>query len=117
MNNYKVLFSFRVLKSILSDFVDSFLVLYFLEVSDSNILPLGIYKLVSVITIYSIIFLARNLAKSKHRVNLMRLGIVLDFVYFLTIILLKDKIIDYIYWVRFIIWFRGGLLLFSLQYA
>lgn len=117
MNNYKVLFSFRVLKSILSDFVDSFLVLYFLEVSDSNILPLGIYKLVSVIAIYSIIFLTRNLAKSKHRVNLMRLGIILDFVYFLTIILLKDKVIDYIYLVRIIIWIRRGILLFSLQYA
>lgn len=97
MNNYKVLFSLRILKSILISFVDSFLVLYFLDVSDSNILPLGIYKLVAVIAIYSVIFLVRNFAKSKHRVNLMRIGIILDFIYFLSIILLRDKIIDYIY--------------------
>ena len=97
MSNYKILFSLRVLKSIITSFVDSFLVLYFLDISDRNILPLGIYKLVAVIAIYSAIFLTRNFAKSKNRVNLMRIGIILDFVYFLTIILLKDKVINYIY--------------------
>jgi len=97
MNNYKVLFSLRILKNILANFVDSFLVLYFLDVSDKNIVPLGIYKLVAIITIYSVIFLTRNFSKSKNRANLMRIGIVLDFVYFLTIILLKDKIVNYIY--------------------
>lgn len=97
MNNYKVLFSLRTLKNILNSFVDSFLVLYFLDVSDSNILPLGIYKLVAIIAIYAIIFLTRNFAKSKHRAGLMRIGIVLDFAYFLTIILLRDKVVNYIY--------------------
>ncbi len=97
MNNYKVLFSLRTLKNILNSFVDSFLVLYFLDVSDSNILPLGIYKLVAIIAIYGVIFLTKNFAKSKHRANLMRIGIVLDFAYFLTIILLRDKVVNYIY--------------------
>lgn len=97
MNNYKVLFSLRTLKNILNNFVDSFLVLYFLDVSDRNIVPLGIYKLVAIIAIYSVIFLTRNFSKSKNRANLMRIGIILDFVYFLTIILLKDKVVNYIY--------------------
>lgn len=97
MNNYKVLFSLRTLKNILTNFMDSFLVLYFLDVSDKNIVPLGIYKLVAVIAIYSVIFLTRNFSKSKNRANLMRIGIILDLVYFLTIILLKDKIVNYIY--------------------
>ena len=97
MNNYKVLYSLRVLKKILTTFVDSFLVLYFLDVSDSNILPLAIYKLVAIVSIYAVFLFTRNLAKSKHRINLLRIGIILDFIYFLTIILLKDKIVDYIY--------------------
>ena len=97
MSNYKVLFILRVLKNIIANFVDVFLVLYFLDVSDKNILPLGIYKLVAIIAIYIVIFSVRNFAKSKHRANLMRIGIVLDFVYFLTIILLRDKVVDYIY--------------------
>lgn len=97
MSNYKVLFGLRVLKCILTTFVDSFLVLYFLELSDSNILPLGIYKLVAVTVIFLTIFGVRNIAKSKHRVSLLRIGILLDFVYFLTILLLKEKVVDYIY--------------------
>lgn len=97
MNNYKILFSLRVLKSILTSFVDSFFILYFLEISNSNILPLGIYRLVAITTIYGVIFACRNFCKSKHRVILMRLGIVLDFVYFLTIILLKEQIVNYLY--------------------
>lgn len=96
MNNYKVLFGLRILKNILTTFVDSFLVMYFLDISDSNIVPLGIYKIVGVIAIYIVIFLTRNFAKSKHRVDLMRIGIILDFIYFLTIVLLKEKVIDYI---------------------
>lgn len=97
--NYKVLFSLRVLKSIISSFVDTFLLLYFLDISDSNILPLGIYKLVAVVTIYLVIFLCRNFAKSNHRTNLMRIGIIFDFIYFITIIILKDKVVDYIYFI------------------
>lgn len=97
MNNYKVLFSLRILKNILTSFIDCFLVLYFWEVADSNILPLGIYKLVAVFAIYGVIFLVKNFAKSKHRVILMRIGIMLDFVYFLTIIMLREKVVNYIY--------------------
>lgn len=97
MSNYKVLFCLRVLKCILTTFVDSFLVLYFLELSDSNILPLGIYKLVAVAVIFFTIFSVRNIAKSKYRVTLLRIGIILDFLYFLTILLLREKVVDYIY--------------------
>lgn len=97
LNNYKILFSLRILKSILNNFVDVFLVLYFLKVSNSNILPLGIYKLVSVIVIYLIIFLTKNKCKSEGRIKFLRIGMILYFVYFLSIIILKEKIVDYIY--------------------
>ena len=98
-DNYKILFSLRILKSILNNFVDVFLVLYFLTVSNSNILPLGIYKLVSVIAIWLVIFLVRNHCKSEGRIKFMRIGIVLYFVYFLSIILLKEKVVNYIYYI------------------
>ncbi len=108
MNNYKVLFSLRILKNILTNFVDSFFVLYFLDISDRNIVPLGIYKLIAIITIYAVIFLTRNFSKSKNRANLMRIGIVLDFIYFLTIILLRDKIVNYTYLVGFLYGLEEG---------
>lgn len=96
-SNYKILFCLRVLKSIFTTFLDSFLIMYFLDVSESNILPLGIYKLVSMSTVFIVIYLLRNLCKSKHRVSLMRIGIIINFIYFLTIILLKENVVNYIY--------------------
>lgn len=95
--NYKILFSLRILKSILNNFVDIFLVLYFLTVSKDNILPLGIYKLVAMVTVYLVIFLLKNRCKMKNRIIFLRIGIILYFLYFLAIILLKEKVTDYIY--------------------
>ncbi len=95
--NYKVLFSLRLLKGILTNFVDVFLVLYFINVSNNNILPLGIYKLVAMVTVWLVIFLSRNYCKSKNRIWLMRIGIVMYFIYFLAIILLKEQVVNYIY--------------------
>ena len=95
MNNYKILFSLRILKNILNNFIDVFFVLYFLTVSNSNILSLGIYKLIAIIAIYFVILLSRNFCKSDKRIYLLRIGIILYFFYFWAIIFLKEKIVDY----------------------
>lgn len=97
LGNNKVLLILRILKGILASFVESFLVLYFLTLSNSNILPLGIYHIVSISTIFITIFSLRNICKTKYRINLLRIGIILDFIYFLTIIMLRENIINYIY--------------------
>ena len=106
--NYKVLFSLRLLKSILTNFVDVFLVLYFINVSNNNILPLGIYKLVAMVTVWLVAFLLRNYCKSKNRIWLMRIGIVMYFVYFLSIILLKEQVVNYIYLIGFLYGLEEG---------
>lgn len=97
LNNYKILFLLRLLKSILNNFVDIFLVLYFIKVSNSNILPLGIYKLVAMVTVWVVMFFIKNRCKENGRIHFMKIGIVLYFVYFLSIIILKEKVVDYIY--------------------
>lgn len=106
--NYKILFSLRILKSILNNFVDIFLVLYFLTVSKDNILPLGIYKLVAIATVYLVIFLLKNRCKMKNRIIFLRIGIMLYFIYFLAIILLKEKVTDYIYLIGFLYGLEEG---------
>lgn len=97
LNNYRILFVFRILKTLLGLFLDSFLVLYFMTLSDSNILPFGVYKLISVTVLYLTIFFLRNKSKSKNRIYLLRTGIILYLLYFITIFILKEKIIEYIY--------------------
>ena len=108
MSNYKVLFSLKVLKGILATFVESFFILYFFEVSEKNILPLAVYKLIAFTTVFAVSFLTRNYCKRAGRINLMRIGIVLNFIYFLTIILLRENIVNHVYLIGFIYGLEEG---------
>ncbi len=63
--NYQSLFSLRLLKSVIGIFTSNFLVLYFLELNNQNILPLGIYYIVVYLTIFLTIFFVRNICKTK----------------------------------------------------
>lgn len=101
-NNYRTIFSLRLLKNVVDTFIDTFLVMYFLDVSSENIIPLGIYQLILVITVYATIYFCKNLSKTKHRITLLRIGIILDLVYFLAIILLKNKVAEYAFFIGFL---------------
>ena len=109
IDNYKVLFGLKLFKSILESFVESFLVLYFLTLSDSNIIPLAIYKIVAMTVVFFTIFLLRNICKTKYRVHLLRIGILFDFIHFLSLIILKEKVIDYIYLVGILYGLEEGI--------
>lgn len=109
MENKEVIMYLKLLKNILSIFIDSFLVLYFLTVSENNILPLGIYKLIGVTTLFITLFLFRNISKSKNRKNLLIAGIMFDLIYFLFIFTLKESIIKYSYILGIIYGLEEGL--------
>ena len=59
-NNYNILFCLKIFKNILTTFLETFLILYFFQISNNNILPIGIYKLLSIITIWLEIFVKIN---------------------------------------------------------
>lgn len=96
-HNFKIIFALKTLKSISNIFVETFLVLYLLTLSEQNILPLGIYNLFYVTFTFLSIFLLRNINKTKRRIHILKIGILLDFIFFISIILLKENIITYIY--------------------
>lgn len=106
--NYQTLFSLRLLKSIIGIFTSNFLVLYFLELNNQNILPLGIYYIVVYLTIFLTIFFVRNICKTKKRIYLLRIGILLNFVYFLLLAILKEKIISYVWLIGLIYGLEEG---------
>lgn len=97
MKNYKILFYLRILKSVIDTFVDTFFVLYFLDVSSDNIVPLGIYYIIIVATVYFTIYACRNLSRSKHRIWLIRIAMLLDLAYFFLIITLQTQVVQYMY--------------------
>lgn len=96
-NSYSIVFTLKLLKSIVSTFLDSFFILYFLTLSSKNILPFGIYKLFTISFLFMTAAILKNFSKRKHRIYLLRIGIALNFLYFLAILLLKEELVNHIY--------------------
>lgn len=103
--NYNCLLLMRVLKQTINIFIDSFLVLYFLQLSNNNILPVGIFNLFKYTMIIVTMFTIRNLLKKSKRIFLLRIGVFLNFVFFFLLFIFKEKIINYVWLLGFV----GGL--------
>lgn len=97
MKNRNTLFGLRTLKHVGDSFIDTFFVLYFLDASKENIIPLAIYQTITVVATFLSIYFLRNLARTKHRTWLMRIAMLFDILYFFTIIILQAKIVNYAY--------------------
>lgn len=55
--------------------------MYFLTVSNQNVLQLGIYYVVVYLTVYLSIYFLGNYSKGSRKINLLRIGIILNLVY------------------------------------
>ncbi len=83
--------------SIVSLFGETFLVAYFLQISNENIVQVSIYYIILYALLALGSFLLGNVMKSKpqKRVIIYRFGIVIKSVYILLIVLFKEKISQY----------------------
>lgn len=93
--NYKAISGLKIFKSVIDLFISTFFVMYFLNLSNDNLIPLVCYYLIVYFTVYFTIFSLRNICKSPKRVYLLRIGIILNFVYFLLIYFLKGNMVNY----------------------
>lgn len=93
--NYKAISGLKIFKSVIDLFISTFFVMYFLNLSNDNLIPLVCYYLIVYFTVYFTIFSLRNICKSPKRVYLLRIGIILNFIYFLLIYLLKGNMVNY----------------------
>lgn len=95
IKNYKILGGLKIVNNVIDLFISTFFVMYFLRMSNNNIVPLAIYYLIVYITVYITIFILRNFCKLSKRIYLFRIGIILNFIYFLLIYFLKENIVNY----------------------
>lgn len=93
----KVLVMDQSIGKIISIFLDTFLAAYFYKISEQNILYLSIYNIVGWIIATMGAVLVSNIIKRKDKVKLYRFGIIVKSLYIFMIILMGEKIINYIY--------------------
>ena len=96
-NIAKVLILDQSLGKIINIFLDTFLAAYFYKISQQNILYLSIYNIIGWIFATIGAFLVADIIKRKNKVKLYRFGTLIKSIYIFMIMVLGEKIINYVY--------------------
>lgn len=97
----KILVLDRMLGNVVEIFLTTFLAAYFYKISKENIKLLSIYNIISYIVATVGAFAFGNYIKKRDKVKLYRIGTVVKALYVFLIILLKEKIVNYVYLIGF----------------
>ncbi len=81
---------------IISLFLGPFLTAYFIKTSAESIVDLSIYYIFSYILLAIFSFVVASIVKNKFRIGMFRIGVILNFIYILTIIILKEDIVNHL---------------------
>ncbi|MGN1302810.1 MAG: hypothetical protein ACI4VO_04125, partial [Clostridia bacterium] len=82
---------------VISIFLDVFLAAYFYKITEQNILYLSIYNIVGWIVATIGAFIVSNYIKKKDKIKLYRFGIIIKSLYIFMIIVMGEKIINFVY--------------------
>lgn len=86
----------NAMKKIMVVFLGPFLTAYFIKTSQESIMDLSIYYIFSYILLAIGTFIVAGIIKNKFRIGMFRVGVILNFFYIMSIIILKEKIIDHL---------------------
>ena len=84
------------IKKIMTIFLGPFLTAYFISTSTNSILNIAIYYIFTYAIMALSTLVVASLVEKRNRIKIFRIGIILNFIYILIIILLKEKIINYL---------------------
>lgn len=98
----RVIFINDILNSTTTVYFSTFFVFYFFNVTNYEIIPLAKYYITTYLFIGIGFSLISKFIKNNYKVEIFRIGIALKALYIALIMLLKERIIDYIYLVAII---------------
>lgn len=96
-NDTKIIILDRAIGNVIEIFLSTFLAAYFYKITQDNLIYISIYHIISWIGATIGAFLVANYIKTKNKVKLYRFGTFLKAFYVLLIIVLKEKIINYVW--------------------
>lgn len=86
-----------IFRNIVTIYFDTFFAIYFFNLTNYEILPLAKYYLVVYVALLGGFWFLKNTIKENNKVPFFRIGLSLTSLYLALIMLLKEKIVDYIY--------------------
>lgn len=91
-----IIIAINAMKKVMILFLGPFLTAYFIKKSQESITDLSIYYIFSYILLGVGSFVVASIIKNKFRVGMFRIGVILNFIYIITIITLKEKIVEHL---------------------
>lgn len=91
-----IIIGINAMKKIMAIFLGPFLTAYFIKTSQESIMDLSIYYICSYLLLTIGSFIVAGIIKNKFRIGMFRLGVILNFFYIMSIIILKEKIINHL---------------------
>ncbi len=91
-----IIIAINSMRKIMQIFFGPFLTAYFIKTSQESIIDLSIYYIFSYILIGLTSFIVASIIKNKFRIGMFRIGVILNFFYILSIIILKEDIVNHI---------------------
>ena len=91
-----IIIAINDMKKIMVIFLGPFLTAYFIKTSQDSIVDLSVYYIFSHILLAIGSFIVGSLVKNKFRIGMFRIGVILNFFYIMSIIILREKIIEHL---------------------
>lgn len=91
-----VVIAINTMRKIMEIFLGPFLTAYFIKTSKSSINDISIYYIFSYLLLAIGTCVVARLIKNKFRIGMFRIGVVFNFIYILSIIILKENIVNHL---------------------
>ena len=84
-----IIIAISAMNKVIQLFLGPFLTAYFIKKSQESIVDLSIYNIISYIILGIGSFIIASIIKNKFRIGMFRIGVILNYIYILTIIVLR----------------------------
>ena len=91
-----VIIVITAMRKIMSVFIGPFLTAYFIKTSQESMIDLSIYYIFSYIFLAIGTFIVASIIKNKFRIGMFRIGVILNFFYIMSIVVLIEEIINHL---------------------
>ena len=91
-----VIIAIDALKKIMIIFLGPFLTAYFIKTSSESIIDLSVYYIFAYLLLGFGTFIVASIIKNKFRIGRFRIGVITNFIYIMSIVILKDKVVEHL---------------------
>lgn len=89
-----IIIAIDAMKKIMTIFLGPFLTAYFIKNSSESMVDLSIYYILSYLLLAIGSFIVASIIKNKFRIGMFRIGVIANFIYIMSIVILKEKVVD-----------------------